>query len=207
LKSLFFTFLLAFSTQSFANSAKIWQSYFPNASCGSSCASGVPADALEEALGKIKYVSPSTLKKAKHIFVVDFSQNSKNKRGYLINTKNGVVNRYHVSHGIGSDDGRGNAVRFSNKPESNMSSLGLYIGAETYSGKHGLSLRLDGKEKTNSKARERAIVIHGADYARDNFIKKSGYTGRSHGCPAVDDRLSKALIDKLKGGGAIYIYN
>jgi hypothetical protein len=48
-----------------------------------------------------------------------------------------------------------------------MSSLGVYKTAETYNGKHGLSLRLDGLSPTNSKARERAVVVHGADYVED----------------------------------------
>src|SRR5690606_40188967 len=59
------------------------------------------------------------------------------------------------------------AKKFSNIPESFQSSLGFYATAEPYYGKHGYSLRLDGLEKgINDKARERAIVIHGADYVR-----------------------------------------
>lgn len=208
LRSLLFAVLLLTSAKSFANSSsRIWASYFPDANCSRQhCAKSVPADALEEALEKIKYHSPRSLKKP-YIFVVDFSQHSRNERGYLISTKTGSVEKtYHVAHGIGSDDGRGNAVKFSNRPNSHMSSLGLYVAAETYHGKHGLSLRMDGKESSNSAARSRAIVIHGADYMRSSFVKKVGRSGRSHGCPAVDDRLSAALISKLKGGAAVYLF-
>lgn len=208
MRSLLITLLLLSSAKSFANtSSRIWSSYFPNTNCSRNhCAKSVPADALEEALEKIKYISPRALKRP-YLFIVDFSQHSRHERGYLISTKTGAVEKtYHVAHGIGSDDGRGNAVRFSNRNNSHMSSLGLYIAAETYHGKHGLSLRMDGKESSNSAARRRAIVIHGADYMRNSFVKKVGRSGRSHGCPAVDDRLSAALIGKLKGGAAVYLF-
>lgn len=209
MRSLLLAVLLLTSAKTFANSStRIWESYFPNANCSrNECAKSVPSDMLDEALEKIKYHSPKSLKRP-YLFLVDFTQHSRKERGYLISTKTGaVVKTYHTAHGIGSDDGRGNAVRFSNRDSSHMSSLGLYVAAETYSGKHGLSLRMDGKESSNSNARSRAIVIHGADYMRNTFVKKVGRSGRSHGCPAVDDRLSKDLISKLKGGGAVYLYH
>ena len=69
------------------------------------------------------------------------------------------------------------------------------------------SLRLDGlEEEVNDNARERAIVVHGADYATDTFIKKHGKTGRSFGCPAVSDAVSKELIDTIKDGTLLWIY-
>jgi len=208
LKSLLLAVLLLTSAKSFAaSSAKVFGSYFPNVNCSrNACAKNVPTDALEEALENMKYHSPRSLRE-NYFFVVDFNQHSSRKRGYLISTKTGAVETYHVAHGIGSDDGRGNAVRFSDRNSSHMSSLGLYIAAETYSGKHGYSLRMDGKESSNRSARSRAIVIHGADYMRSSFVKSVGRAGRSHGCPAVDDRLSTALIKKLKGGAAVYIYH
>lgn len=207
MKSLLLAALLLSSAQSFASSSvRIFESYFPRVNCSKNeCAKKVPADALEAALDKMERKSPRSLKKD-YFFVIDFGQHSSKQRGYMISTKTGKTEQFHVAHGIGSDDGRGNAVRFSNKNNSHMSSLGLYIAAETYSGKHGYSLRLDGKESSNSAARPRAIVVHGADYMRSSFVKSVGRSGRSHGCPAVDDRLSKALINKIKGGGALYIH-
>lgn len=207
MKSLLLAVLLLSSANSFASSSvRIFESHFPRVNCNKNeCAKNVPADALEAALEKMDRKASKSLKES-YFFVIDFGQHSSKKRGYLISTKTGKTEQFHVSHGIGSDDGRGNAVRFSNTPNSHMSSLGLYVAAETYSGKHGLSLRLDGKESSNSKARPRAIVIHGADYMRSTFVKSVGRSGRSHGCPAVDDRLSAALIKKLKGGAAVYIH-
>jgi hypothetical protein len=80
-----------------------------------------------------------------------------------------------------------------------MSSLGFYLTAETYNGEHGYSLRLDGLSSTNSNARERAIVIHAADY-----VAPGEKIGRSWGCPAVEPRYHQQIIDELKEGALIY---
>jgi len=187
-------------------SVNIWKGRFPRANCSrNECAKNVPAAALDAALDKITYVRPKMLKK-KYMFVADFTQHSKNKRGYLINIKTGKSVAYHVAHGKNSGNGRGNTVRFSNTNQSKMSSKGLYLAAETYSGKHGFSMRMDGLEHTNSRARRRAIVLHGADYMSPSYIKRNGRSGRSWGCPAVARNLTKSLINKIKGGSAYYIH-
>ena len=99
------------------------------------------------------------------------------------------------------------ATSFSNAPESSRSSLGLYRTAETYTGKHGYSLRIDGLEKGfNDRARERAIVIHAADYVNEKAAKAQGYLGRSLGCPAVRPEVAHQVIDAVKGGGLIFAY-
>ncbi|MBK25270.1 MAG: hypothetical protein CME70_14845 [Halobacteriovorax sp.] len=200
-------FSLSVNAKTYQKSLNIWQSYYPDMDCSKNhCARSVPPRPLEALLEKGSYHYPSKLTNATWMMVSDFTQHSKEKRGYLINTKTGKVTTYHVSHGVGSGDGRGKAIKFSNISNSKMSSKGLYVTAETYYGKHGYSLRMDGKEATNSKARPRAIVIHGAAYMSKNFIKANNRAGRSWGCPAVDNKLSKALIDKLKGGSLYYIY-
>ena len=83
-----------------------------------------------------------------------------------------------------------------------MSSLGLYLTAETYYGGNGYSLRLDGLEVTNSLARQRYIVVHGADY----IDEETNRTGRSLGCPAVDMKYHVELIDKIKNQSILYIF-
>jgi hypothetical protein len=99
------------------------------------------------------------------------------------------------------------AENFSNIPGSCASSPGFYTTGETYIGKHGLSLTLDGLEKgINDKARERAIVIHGADYVSSDYIRNYGRLGRSQGCPAVPAELSKEIIETIKGGSCLFIY-
>jgi hypothetical protein len=138
--------------------------------------------------------------------VIDFSLPSTEKRLWIIDVaKQEILLHTVVSHGKNS--GMLMAEKFSNRPESNQSSLGFYKTAETYQGKHGYSLRLDGLEKgVNDQARNRAIVIHGADYAREEVAKMSGRLGRSLGCPAVPSELSNQVIDLIKGGSLLFIY-
>lgn len=135
------------------------------------------------------------------IAVIDFSARSTTKRLFVITLSSGSVWSLHVAHGKNSDpDHDGYATSFSNVNGSNQSSLGVYRGAETYYGSHGLSLRLDGLSSTNSNARARAIVIHGADYVQDAAVIQ----GRSWGCPAISMANRDSLIAKLKGGTMIY---
>ena len=138
--------------------------------------------------------------------VVDFNLSSKKKRMWILNmdTQEVIFNTY-VAHG--KNTGGEFATNFSNTPNSLQSSLGFYVTGETYYGKNGLSLFIDGMEKDfNSKARERYVVIHGADYAEPSFIKRIGRLGRSYGCPAVPNKIAKELINKIKGKSVVYIH-
>ena len=139
--------------------------------------------------------------------IVDFSLPSTEKRMWILdmNTKKVLFNTY-VAHGQGT--GGNLATKFSNTSNSHQSSLGFYVTAETYYGKNGLSLFIDGMEKGfNSNARNRYVVIHGADYATEKFINRSGRLGRSYGCPAVPTRLSKEIINDIKGKSCLFIYS
>jgi hypothetical protein len=138
--------------------------------------------------------------------IVDFTKSSKQKRLAVIDLKsNTVLYSSVVAHG--RNTGAEYARSFSNQPRSNKSSLGFYITQETYMGAHGLSLKLDGFEKgINDKARERAIVMHGADYANERIISSKGYLGRSFGCPAVPPNLTKKIIQKIKNGNCLFVY-
>lgn len=138
--------------------------------------------------------------------VIDFSKPSTEKRMWVFDLRaRALMFEELVSHGRGS--GRTLATEFSNTPESNRSSLGLYRTAETYIGKHGYSLRLDGLERGfNDRARERAIVMHAADYVNGAAAKAQGFLGRSLGCPAVRPEVSRQLIDSVKGGGLVFAY-
>jgi len=138
--------------------------------------------------------------------LIDFDLSSKKKRMWILNmdTKKVVFNTY-VAHG--KNTGVEFADNFSNRVNSHQSSLGFYVTGETYFGKNGLSLFIDGMEKDfNSKARERYVVIHGADYAEPEFIKRVGRLGRSYGCPAVPNKIAKELIHKIKGKSVVYIH-
>lgn len=146
------------------------------------------------------------LPEGKPLTVIDFSLPSNEKRMWIIDVADGkILHHGYVSHGRNSGDLL--AQKFSNVNSSYMSSLGFYLTGETYQGKHGYSLRLDGLEKgINDNARERAIVIHGADYAKEDFIKQTGRLGRSLGCPALPRELANQVIDLIKEKSCLFIY-
>lgn len=162
-------------------------------------------NALKMALQSAEYHNVDRLNKTTWMMVVDFTQHSKENRGYLINIKTGITQPMRVSHG--SNSGGPYATVFSNVDGSHQSSLGLYLTKGTYYGSHKYSLKLEGLESTNDNALERLIVIHAAYYVADKWVAEHGYTGRSWGCPAVDPSLATDLINKLKGGSYYYIYH
>lgn len=138
--------------------------------------------------------------------IADFSMPSTEKRLWVIDMDSRKV-LFHefVAHGRNSGDNY--AGEFSNIPSSHMSSLGFYVTGETYTGKHGLSLYLDGKDKEfNDNARSRAIVMHGADYVSTDFIKQHGRLGRSFGCPALSMECYQTVIDSISKGSCLFIY-
>jgi len=144
--------------------------------------------------------SPATLT------VIDYSLPSTAKRMWVydLNSRTLVFEEL-VAHG--SESGDNFATAFSNAPDSHQSSLGLFVTDEPYVGKNGYSLRMDGLDAgINDRARERAIVIHGADYVSDAFAKSQGRLGRSWGCPAVRGVIAKSLIDRVRGGGLVFAY-
>jgi len=138
--------------------------------------------------------------------IIDFSLPSTEKRLWVISPEQKEVLLHSVvAHGRNS--GELIASKFSNRPESFQSSLGFYKTGETYQGKHGYSLRLDGLEKgVNDQARNRAIVIHGADYAKESFAKINGRLGRSLGCPALPSELSTEAINLMKEGSLLFVF-
>jgi hypothetical protein len=71
-----------------------------------------------------------------------------------------------------------------------------FIQGEIYNGKHGMSLKLDGR--VNDNARARGVVMHAADYVSNSFIRNNNRLGRSQGCPAVPVELSKEIITVIK---------
>jgi hypothetical protein len=138
--------------------------------------------------------------------LIDFSLSSNEKRLWVIDlTTNTILFHSLVAHGRNTGDEF--ALRFSNSPSSLKSSLGFYSTGEIYIGKHGKSLKLDGLEKgINDNARNRGIVIHGADYVSEFFIKEHNRLGRSQGCPALPLEFTTKIIDVIKDKSCLYIY-
>ncbi len=138
--------------------------------------------------------------------LIDFTKPSTEQRLCVIDLQEQqTLFKSHVSHGRNS--GGNYAVSFSNQPQSFKSSLGFFRTGDTYYGKNGYSLILEGLEKgKNDKAKERAIVMHGAKYADPAVIKKQGRLGRSLGCPALPPAVSREIINTIKQGTLLYIY-
>lgn len=139
--------------------------------------------------------------------IIDFSLSSKKERMWVMDMSNNKI-LFHTVVSHGKNTGSEFATQFSNKKNSLQSSLGFFITGETYFGKNGLSLFIDGMEKQfNSNARERYVVIHGADYANPSSINSLGRLGRSFGCPAVPRELTQQLIDVIKNKSVLYIHS
>src|SRR5690554_7084004 len=146
------------------------------------------------------------LKQEDVLTIVDFTQHSAEERMYIINVNTfEIIKKSLCSHG--KNTGAEMATKFSNINGSLQSSLGFFLTAETYSGKFDYAMRLDGLETANSRARERGIVVHGANYATPEFLKRNdGVLGRSYGCPALPKDDATAIIDEIKEGTCFFIY-
>ena len=138
--------------------------------------------------------------------IIDYTLPSTEPRLWVVDLLKGqVLYRELVAHGRGTGDNI--AKKFSNKPGSFMSSLGLFVTDESYMGQNGYSMRLRGLDKgINDHAYERAIVMHGADYVDEGVAQALGRLGRSLGCPAVRLDIAASLIDTIKDGTVMFAY-
>jgi hypothetical protein len=164
-------------------------------------------DVFEMALGAASCaIQSGDVSKATTLTVIDFSRPSTEKRLWVFDlSTRALLYEELVAHGQGSGDNT--ATRFSNDPESHRSSLGLFKIDDSYIGKNGYSLRLDGLEAGfNDRARERAIVVHGAAYVSSLVAQKQGRLGRSWGCPALSESVVREIIDRVKGSGLMFAY-
>ncbi len=174
----------------------------------------VSAEATKEAFAAMQeYLRRNPASEPPRTFaVIDYSRPSFMKRMVIIDLKTGRQSFYRVAHGKNS--GELFARQFSNIPESNMSSLGLFHVGERYYGDHGLALRLDGLDSLrNGNAAKRDIVLHEAGYVSIPFILLNVVTGygpmigRSNGCFAVSQRDIGEVVQKLYDGGFIYAWS
>jgi hypothetical protein len=151
-------------------------------------------------------VASGAVARAEILTVIDYSRPSTEPRLFVIDlASNRVLFTERVAHGRGS--GENATERFSNLPSSHMTSLGVFRAADAYSGAHGPSLHLEGLEPGfNDRARDRAIVLHGAAYVSTDMIASQGRLGRSWGCPAVRPAIAKALIDAIRDGSLLVAY-
>jgi hypothetical protein len=166
----------------------------------------VPKRPLEAALKAVERAKKAGRTK-RLLTLIDYSKPSAERRLWVIDlsTKRVLFHEL-VAHGKGSGDRV--ARRFSNEHATRASSLGLFETLETYEGKHGYSLKLRGLDPgVNDNAEARAIVVHAAWYVSDDFAKRHGRLGRSWGCPALDEKVAKRVIDTIKGESFLFAYH
>ncbi|MGJ8670087.1 MAG: murein L,D-transpeptidase catalytic domain family protein [Oceanococcus sp.] len=158
---------------------------------------------LEKAISAFECAAAERADDAR-LAVIDYSLPSSEPRMWVFDlAKRELLFNELVAHGRASGNKFSN--KFSNTPGSHQTSIGLFKTLNTYSGRNGYSLRMQGLEpRFNNRAFDRAIVIHGASYVSEEFIEKTGRIGRSHGCPAVAAETAKPLIDTIKEGHYVF---
>lgn len=168
---------------------------------------GLSAEVLDLALTATRcgmangdFVDPRTLT------VIDYSRPSLEPRLWVFDLESGaMLFRELVAHGANTGDNM--ARYFSDTPNSRQTSIGLFVARETYVGSNGYSMRMDGLEPGfNSRARERAIVMHGAPYVDGQVAARQGRLGRSWGCPALREAVARKIIDTVRDGGIVFSY-
>ena len=157
-------------------------------------------------MGFNKLNAQQQLSKDSILTIIDYTMSSKEKRLFVIDLKSQeLMFKSVVAHGRNTGDEYAKA--FSNQLNSHQSSLGFYITQKPYTGSNGYSLALEGVDDGfNDKAKQRAIVMHGAEYASEQMIKIKGYLGRSFGCPSLPPQLNKKIIETIKEGNCLFAY-
>jgi hypothetical protein len=146
------------------------------------------------------------------LYFVDYGLPSTEPRGYIFDMRalSIVEGPFAVAHGRGSSRTQyGIPSRFSNRPGSATTSLGLYLAENLYSF-HGhaggrsyssIGLRLKGVSGNfNDKALARGVVAHGAPYVTPSKA------GRSEGCPAMEQERAKRLLPAIADGGLVFLF-
>lgn len=164
-------------------------------------------ESFKEALKGFYLLKEKGLVQKDILTLVDFSLSSNVKRLWVIDlSTNTILYNSLVAHGRNTGEEYANS--FSNANSSFKSSLGFYLTGETYNGKHGMSLKLDGLERgINDNARERGVVIHSANYVSNSFIKCNKRLGRSQGCPAIPQEALTKIVNTIKNKSCLFIYH
>ena len=142
------------------------------------------------------------------MYLVDFQRFSGEERLYEVDLVTGHVAAFRTSHGRGSDPAHSGFARdFSNRPDSHMSSVGSFVTAGANWGpQQGPNVLLDGLEYSNDRARERAIIVHGADYADPDFLAREGKLGRSYGCFSTAHADLPMLRERMGEGRLLFAF-
>lgn len=204
--SLAFSFALTVSARTLTDTPAAVEAGHPLATSLSAQAPTLDRTVLDKALNAMECAVSSGFPPADRIAVIDFTRPSSEPRLWVFDlAKRALLLEELVAHGRNSGDNF--ATAFSNREGSHQSSIGLFRAGESYFGRHGYSLRMDGLEPgINDLARQRAIVIHGADYVDNSWVERQGRIGRSLGCPAVSRDVADQVVDTLKDGQFVFSY-
>ena len=170
-------------------------------------AAGVSAEVLALALRALSCATTAgDIDAPPTLTVIDYSRPSTEPRLWVFDLATGqLLYKELVAHG--RNTGENMSVAFSDQMNSHQSSIGLFVTRDTYVGSNGYSLRLDGLEPGfNGRARDRAIVMHGAPYVSAEIAARQGRLGRSWGCPALREAVARQVIDTVRGGGVVFSY-
>jgi hypothetical protein len=192
-----------------------WESLSPSHFYSQWVRAGVPVRALDRAIAFFEANSPLITNK-RYMVIADFSAKSSKRRLYFFNLLSGSVERFYVAHGAGKRKQVGPlwTSEFSNTPNSMLTPKGFHLTSVTYMPSPskrrawgGLALRLRGLQQgKNDNSMRRGVVFHGTAYATEAWVRQTGYTGRSLGCPATDRGQAQRLIQNIKGGALFYHY-
>jgi hypothetical protein len=168
---------------------------------------GVSAEVLDLALTATSCAATSgAIDAPPTLTLIDYSRPSVEPRLWVFDLATGdLLFKELVAHGRNTGDNL--ATKFSNEMDSRQTSLGLFVTDDPYVGSNGYSLRLDGLDVGfNDRARDRAIVMHGAPYVNEELAATQGRIGRSWGCPALRTAIASKVIDRIRGGSVIFSY-
>jgi hypothetical protein len=169
--------------------------------------SGVSPDVLKLALSAVACATATgDIEAPRTLTLIDYSRPSIEPRLWVFDLRSGdLLFKELVAHG--RNTGENMATDFSDAMNSHQSSIGLFVTRDTYVGSNGYSLRMDGLEPGfNARARQRAIVMHGAPYVSEEIAARQGRLGRSWGCPALREAIARNVIDTVRGGGVVFSY-
>ncbi|GAB4016475.1 MAG: hypothetical protein Fur0010_16300 [Bdellovibrio sp.] len=186
---------------------------------------GVPETPLKQALFFFER-NKSRISHQRYISIADYSQNSTEKRFYILDLQTGEVRKEKVSHGSGhrgserygdiNHDGMLDRCHHGNNlnDRENMTRPGFFVTRDFYrSGSHSDSWpRLDSQGNNglrmaglspgvNDEALNSGVVMHGA-YYNDG----GGKMGRSYGCPAFTSEAAPSVHRTISGGTLYYSY-
>lgn len=163
-------------------------------------------DVLDKVVTSLECSNHHKIEHNSILTIIDYSLPSSEKRLWVLDLyEKKLLFHTYVAHGLKS--GTKSTNFFSNQNNSRASSLGVYLTRQAYYGREGTSLRLTGLDRGfNDNADYRAIVMHGAFYVEEDFIKKYGRAGRSWGCPALPHSLSTKIIQTIKDNSMMIVY-